>query len=239
MLLSVYAASALAQRQGGRMVVTYLSDITTLDPAIGYDWQNWSIIKSIFDGLMDYEPGTTKLKPQLAESYTISDDGLTYTFKLRGGVRFHNGREVTADDVKYSLERVLNPATQSPGQGFYLDIQGAQEFIDGKAPEVTGIRVLDRHRVQFRLNQPNAAFLHILALNFAHVVPREEVERWGADFGHHPVGTGAFRMREWALGQRLVLERNPGYFVPGRPFLDELVFEVGVEPLVAFLRLLR
>ena len=221
------------------MVVSYLSDITTLDPAIGYDWQNWSIIKSLFDGLMDYEPGTTRLVPNLAESYQISSDGLTYTFRLRRGVRFHNGRELTADDVKYSLERVLNPATQSPGLGFYLDIEGAQAYVDGKAAEVTGITVLDRYTVRFRLTKPNAAFLHILALNFAHVVPREEVERWGPDFGHHPVGTGAFRMREWVLGQRLVLERNPDYFVPGRPFLDELVFEVGVEPLVAFLRLLR
>ena len=70
-------------KQGGAAVVTFKDDLATLDPAIGYDWQNWSIIKSIFSGLMDYKPGTTELMPDLAESYTISDDGLTYTFKLR------------------------------------------------------------------------------------------------------------------------------------------------------------
>ena len=91
------------------MIVTYKDDVSTLDPAIGYDWQNWSMIKSLFDGLMDYEPGTTTLKPDLAESYTISDDGLVFTFKLRPGVKFHNGRELTADDVKYSIERVVTP----------------------------------------------------------------------------------------------------------------------------------
>ncbi|TIQ61533.1 MAG: ABC transporter substrate-binding protein, partial [Mesorhizobium sp.] len=80
--------------------ITYKDDVATLDPAIGYDWQNWSMIKSLFDGLMDYEPGTTKLKPDLAESYEISPDGKTFTFKLRHGVKFHNGREMTADDVK-------------------------------------------------------------------------------------------------------------------------------------------
>ena len=72
-------------RQGGEMVVTYKDDISTFDPAIGYDWQNWSMIKSLFDGLMDYKPGTTELIPDLAESYTISEDGLVYTFKLRKG----------------------------------------------------------------------------------------------------------------------------------------------------------
>jgi peptide/nickel transport system substrate-binding protein len=87
-------------KQGGAVVVTFKDDLATLDPAVGYDWQNWSIIKSIFSGLMDYKPGTTELMPDLAESYTISDDGLTYTFTLRPNLKFHNGRAVTAADVK-------------------------------------------------------------------------------------------------------------------------------------------
>src|SRR5688500_5042253 len=100
------ATPALAEiKQGGEMVVTFKDDLVTVDPAIGYDWKNWSVIKSVFDGLMDYKPGTTELVPDLAESYEVSPDGLTYTFKLRPGVKFHNGREMTAADVKYSLER--------------------------------------------------------------------------------------------------------------------------------------
>ena len=79
-------------KAGGNIVITYKDDVATLDPAIGYDWQNWSMIKSLFDGLMDYVPGTTTLRPGLAESYEISDDGLVYTFHLRPGVKFHNGR---------------------------------------------------------------------------------------------------------------------------------------------------
>src|SRR6476646_4350607 len=85
-------------KQGGAAVVTFKDDLATLDPAIGYDWQNWSIIKSLYSRLMDYEPGTTNLRPDLAESFDVSPDGLTYTFKLRKGVKFHNGRELTADD---------------------------------------------------------------------------------------------------------------------------------------------
>ena len=95
LLASAPAVLAQSPKQGGAAVVTFNNDLTTLDPQVGYDWQNWSVIKSIFDGLMDYKPGTTELEPDLAESYTISDDGLTYTFKLRDGVKFHNGRALT------------------------------------------------------------------------------------------------------------------------------------------------
>src|SRR4029450_14051541 len=103
-VLTLVAATAQAEpKQGGEMVVTYKDDISTFDPAIGYDWQNWSMIKSLFDGLMDYKPGTTELIPDLAESYAISDDGLVYTFKLRDGVKFHNGRELLAVDIEYSI----------------------------------------------------------------------------------------------------------------------------------------
>ena len=84
-----FAIAHAVPKQGGQMIVAYKDDISTLDPQIGYDWQNWSMIKSLFDGLMDYKPGTTELIPDLAESYDVSPDGLMYTFKLRKGVKFH------------------------------------------------------------------------------------------------------------------------------------------------------
>jgi len=225
--------------RGGTMTVTYKDDVSTLDPAIGYDWQNWSMIKSLFDGLMDYAPGTTDLVTDLAESYTVSEDGLTYTFKLREGVLFHNGRAMTAADVKYSLDRVVNPETQSPGAGFFDSIAGFEAASAGEAEGLAGIEVVDDHTVRFTLSRPDAPFLHKLALNFAHVVPKEAVEEWGADFGKHPVGTGAFKLAEWTLGQRVVFERNADYYQAGVPRLDSIVFEVGQEPIVATLRLQR
>ncbi|UUP18665.1 ABC transporter substrate-binding protein [Nitratireductor thuwali] len=224
-------------KQGGSMTVTYKDDVSTLDPAIGYDWQNWSMIKSLFDGLMDYEPGTTELRPELAESYEISEDGTVFTFKLRQGVKFHNGRELTAEDVKYSIERTVNPKTQSPGAGFFGSIKGFEEASAGNAEGLSGVTVVDPYTIRFELSRPDATFLHVLALNFAHVVPKEEVEKHGADFGKHPVGSGAFRLAEWTLGQRLVFERFQDYWNEGLPKLDQIVFEVGQEPVVALLRL--
>ena len=174
-LMMTLALPAIAQdyqpdpnaKPGGSIVITYKDDVATLDPAIGYDWQNWSMIKSIFDGLMDYFPGTTELRPGLAESYEISDDGMVFTFHLRPGVKFHNGREMTAEDVKYSLDRVTNPETQSPGAGFFGSIAGYDAMSDGSASELEGVKVIDPATVEISLSRPDATFLHVMALNFA------------------------------------------------------------------------
>ena len=245
MLLAGSAAALLAAAMpapataAGSMVVTYKDDVSTLDPAIGYDWQNWSMIKSLFDGLMDYKPGTTELTPDLAESYEISPDGTQYTFKLHKGAKFHNGREVTAEDVKYSIERVVNPKTQSPGAGFFGSIKGWDEVSGGKSETLSGITVLDPHTVRFDLSRPDATFLHVMAINFSFPVPKEEVDKLGADFGKSPVGNGAFKLAEWTLGQRVVFERNADYWKKGSPKLDRIEFQIGQEPSVALLRLTR
>ncbi len=235
-LIAAVPALADAPKQGGAAVVTFNNDLTTLDPAIGYDWQNWSVIKSIFDGLMDYEPGSTKLTPDLAESYTISDDGQTYSFKLRDGVKFHNGRAVTSADVKYSLERAVSPATQSPGGGYFGAIKGYDELVAGKAKELAGVTTPDDKTVVIALTRPDATFLHLMAINFGFVVPKEEVEKYGADFGKHPVGTGGFKFVEWVPGQRLELVRFADNHRQGVPYLDKLTFEFGQDPTVNVLR---
>ncbi|MDB6050039.1 MAG: peptide transporter substrate-binding protein [Pseudomonas sp.] len=226
-----------AAKDGGKIVVTYQNDVATLDPAIGYDWQNWSMIKSLFDGLMDYKPGTTELVKKLAQDYKISDDGTVYTFTLKKGVKFQNGRELKASDVKYSLERTVNPKTQSPGAGFFSPIVGYEDMTTNKSEHLSGIEVVDDYTVKITLKQANATFLHVMAINFASIVPKEEVEKWGADFGKHPMGTGAFSLAEWKLGQQIVFKKNPDYFKTGLPHLDSITFEIGQDPTVALLRL--
>lgn len=222
---------------GGMITITYKDDVATLDPAIGYDWQNWSMIKSLFDGLMDYVPGTTELRPGLAESYEISEDGTVFTFTLREGVTFHNGREMTAEDVKYSLDRVTDPETQSPGAGFFASIDGFDAVTAGEADSLSGVEVVDPKTVRITLSRPDATFLHVMALNFASIVPQEAVAEHGTDFGKNPVGTGAFKLDEWTIGQRLVFAKNEDYWRDGVPYLDGVTFEVGQEPIVALLRL--
>ncbi|MBY2993355.1 ABC transporter substrate-binding protein [Rhizobium leguminosarum] len=224
-------------KQGGDIVVTYKDDITTLDPAIGYDWVNWSMIKSLYSRLMDYTPGTPNPVPSLAESFTVSPDGMTYTFKLHKGVKFSNGREVVASDVKYSIERAVDPKTQGPGAGFFGAIKGFEDETGGKTTTLSGIETPDDNTVIFNLSRPDATFLHVLAINFASVVPKEAVEAAAGDFGKKPVGSGTFILKDWTIGQQLVFERNKDYFVKGVPYIDSFKVEVGQEPLVALLRL--
>jgi peptide/nickel transport system substrate-binding protein len=240
--LSLLATAAAAQvdedaPQGGEMIVTYQDDVATLDPAIGYDWQNWSMIKSLFDGLMGYEPGTTTLRNELADSYEVSDDGLVHTFTLKDGIAFHNGREIVAGDVKYSLERVTNPETRSPGAGFFGMIEGFDAWNAGEGDGLSGVRVVDDKTVEITLSRPDATFGHVMALNFASIVPQEAVEAAGEDFGRQPVGSGAFRLAEWTPGQQLVFERFEDYHRAGVPKLDRVLFNIGLDPTVALLRL--
>jgi ABC-type transport system substrate-binding protein len=234
--LTSFACAADTPNQGGTIVVTYKDDMATLDPAIGYDWQNWSMINAMFSRLVDYKFGTTEIAPSLADSWTVSPDGLVYTFKLNPNAKFTNGRKVTAADVKYSIERAVNPKTQGPGGGFYHSIVGQDKMADGSATTITGIEAVDDSTIKFTLTQPDATFLNVLALNFASAVPKEVAEAEGADFGKKPVGSGAFKLDEWAPGQRLVFSRNPDYFRE-RPNLDGYRVEIGQEPLVAILRL--
>lgn len=237
---SLLLGFAQAQQRGGEMVVSYKDDVTTLDPAIGYDWQNWPMEKMVFDALLDYKPGTTTLEPRLAAKLpTVSADNKTYTFTLRKDVKFQNGRAFVASDVKYTLERVLDPKTKSPGQSFYTGIKGAKAFIDGKAKEVSGIKVVNPQTVQITLDAPNAAFLNIMAMNFAFIVPKEAVEAAKGDFGHKPLGTGPFKLDSWVSGQALTFSRNPNYFLPNLPYLDKVTVKVGVDPSVAYLGLQR
>ena len=222
---------------GGTMILTYQNDIATLDPAIGYDWDNWGMEKWVFDALLGYDENMNLVPYLAAEMPEVSDDGLSFTFKVRQDAKFHNGREVVADDVAYTITRVINPETKSPGQSFYFTIKGAEVYANGEADSVEGIEVLDDQTIRFTLTQPDASFLNVIALNFAFIVPKEEVEKWGEDFGHNPVGTGPFIFKEWQPGQKLVFERNNEYFEPERPYLDGVEVQIGVTPDVALLRL--
>src|SRR3989442_511170 len=159
---------------GGTLTLSFKDDLKTLDPAIGYDTDSWSIERAIYNGLLDYKGFTTQLQPDIAASMpVITPDGKTYTFKLRKDVKFSNGRGVTADDFKYSWERMLDPKTAGPmtGGSFWGGITGAQDFFDGKVDHITGIKVLDPNSLEVDLDSPNQSFLNIVAMPFGFVVP--------------------------------------------------------------------
>ncbi|MEP7290173.1 MAG: ABC transporter substrate-binding protein [Chloroflexota bacterium] len=230
-------APASAQTDPSTMVITSLSDISTLDPALGYDTLAWPTISLLYRGLVAWSDDGSEPVPAIAESVEVSDDGLTYTFVLRDGVMFSNGREITADDIQYSFERVMNPVTASPGSFMYSMIAGVDAFVDGSAEHISGIHVVDDRTVEFVLANPEYTFLQRLALPFGSIVAQEAVEAAGPDFARMPVGAGPYVLNEWVSGTRLSFSRNPSYYREGYPKIDNIVIEVGVDPSVGVLRI--
>ena len=196
----------------------------TLDPALSVDIHAVTAIQQIFDGLVQFDQDLNII-PAISKSWKISSDGLAYTFFLREGVKFHNGREVTAKDFVYSFTRILDPETKSSSSDFFGRILGAKEFIDKKTTKVKGLFAQDKYTLKIILSEPYAPLLSILAMKGAKVVPKEEVEKSGIDFGKFPVGTGPFKFISMKEGEQIVLEAYQDYF-DGRPYLNKVVFNI-------------
>jgi peptide/nickel transport system substrate-binding protein/oligopeptide transport system substrate-binding protein len=196
----------------------------TLDPARISDVYSRSVAEQLFDGLVRFDQ-TLTISPGLAQHWRSSRDGLTWTFTLRSGVRFHHGREVTADDVVFSLSRLLDPRLKSGAADSLLHIKGAPEFRDGRAPTVAGLVALNPQTVQVTLTEVTVPLVSALAVGHARIVPRDLVESQGEAFGQHPVGTGPFKFVRWDRGKEIVVAANPDHF-DGAPRLARVVFRI-------------
>lgn len=196
-----------------------------LDPALG-DWT--FVTQQIFDGLIRMDDNLN-IAPDLAEYWQSTDGGKTYTFFLRKGVRFHNGRELTSADVKFSFERLLKPETHSPYASFFVSkVVGAQDFYEGRAVDVSGFEALSRYIFVVRWRNPYLSAPALLSMSFAGILPKEQVQSQGRDFFFKPVGTGFFKFGFWMRDPKLNivgvrLERHEAYF--GRkPFLEAVEY---------------
>ncbi|MBS1127708.1 MAG: peptide transporter substrate-binding protein [Nitrospirae bacterium] len=215
----------------GNLYLRLSANPTTLDPALITDVTGGLIAAKLFNGLVRFNE-RLEIVPDLAGSWKVSSDHRTYTFTLRRGFTFSNGREVTARDVQYSFERVLDPRTKAPVTWVLDRIEGATEVIAGRASHAAGIRVIDDHTLSLTLARPFGPFLSLLGMSTAYVVPREEVARLGADFGSHPSGSGPYTLTEWKHGQSLALAARSDYF-GGRPRLEGIIYRVIPEDLTA------
>lgn len=212
-------------RPGGTLRVRPFSDDIkpNLDPASGV----WVFAtEQIFDGLVAIDADLTPI-PGLAEYWSVEDEGRRMLFYLRKGSRFHNGREVTSEDVKFSFERLLRPEVGSPFYDFFVSrVVGARDFREGKAAEVSGFRTPGPDVFEIQWMSPFISALPILGMSFAKVVPKDLVLDQGRNFFWRPVGTGAFSFESWMRSPQLDivgvrLERNPRYFRK-KPYIDLL-----------------
>ncbi len=211
-ILVLFAASALtpagaqAPKRGGRLVVGLSQDLPGLDPHPSTSTITYQVLGLVYQSLVDFDRDLG-IRPVLAESWRVSPNGREWTFVLRKGVKFHNGRELTANDVKFTFERILDPKTAARGRGALSIIERVQ--------------AVDARTVRFHLARPSGAFLSRIAQTFQAVIPPEAVA--GESF--KPIGTGPYQLVEWKTNERIELKRFPDYWEPGLPYLDELTLK--------------
>ncbi len=229
------------RRNGGILRFAEGSDVRTLDPHIAYDTLSNLANRLMFDGLLDYDYEANFIPMIAKELPTISKDGKTFRFELREGVLFHNGREVTAEDVSWSMHRLLSKKLGSPAFSLYKTIVGAEAYHDGKADRIEGVRVLDRYAIEFELTIPNRTFLNVMAMPFAYPLPKEAVEAAEAaegpgGFGKNPVGAGPYRFVRWERGVQIEVARFDDYW-NFQPRPDRAVFMYNVSNHIGSARL--
>ena len=200
------------QKTGGGTFRRLWSDPPTLDPHLTKDTTSAGIVVEIFSGLVGLSTDL-ELVADLAETWDIDSTGTIYTFKIRENAKFHNGKNVTADDVKWSFERSASKETASPVAETYLgDIVGLKDYMEGKADSIKGLKVIDQQTIQITIDAPKPYFLAKLSYPTSYLLDRDVVTAGGRNWWlENPVGTGPFKLTEYKIGERIVLTRNDDY----------------------------
>ncbi len=183
--------------------------VASTDPAFAKNQSIMWVVHQLYNTLVEVD-SALHIVPSLAKRWEIADDKKTYTFFLRSDVFFHDdhcfpngkGRRLTAEDVAYSFNRIVDRSTASPGSWVF----------NGKVDSADGFKAVNDTTFQLKLTRPYQPILGILSMQYCSIVPHEAVEKYGADFRRHAVGTGPFRFVAWEEGQAMVLKKNPAYF---------------------------
>lgn len=222
--------------RGGTAVSLWPDASLNFDPPLAVGQGDYYGLANFYRGLAFYG---LDAEPQLdmAERMELSSDGLTYIFTLKPGIKFHNGRTVTAQDFKWTMERASSKALASWVQGFLGSVVGHAEFVAGTAKEIVGIVAKDPLTLVLTLSKPDVTILGVLAIPPFYVLPREEVERLGDKFSQMPVGTGPFKLKTWDSAQRVVtMERFADYVYKSElPYFDEVQYRYEVTDDMAYL----
>jgi len=239
-LAIVFLAACGGKKKSKKLVFKYnqTSGISSLDPAYAKDQANIWAVNQMFNGLVQIN-SKLEIEPCIAKSWTISDDGLTYTFDLRDDVFFHDhevfkggkGRKVVAQDFVYSFERMMDPA--KPGSWLFA----------GRVMEDNPFMAIGDNTLEIKLKSAFRPFLGILSMQYCSVVPKEVVEKYGKDFRTHPIGTGPFKFKQWDEGVVLIMLKNENYFekvgAQQLPYLDGIKVTFAQNKRTEFLEFLE
>ena len=231
--LVIGACAFAANAAGKTLTIAYNEEPKTSDMQMTTDC--YLIPLNCYDRLVECAttaPGKSALVPGLASKWQVSKDGKVYTFHLRHGVKFHSGDELTAKDVVYTFDRMLDPATKALNTDILDFVQGAQDRMNGKAQSTAGLKALDPYTVQITLSEPFVPFLAIMASAQASILCERFTRPLGAKYGlsaEATCGTGPFILKEWTLNDHHTMVANPSYW-RGRPQIDSFVVKVVTDP---------
>jgi ABC-type transport system substrate-binding protein len=217
-------------RRGGTLHMAEIGDLRNLDPAGASDGVSGPAMHMMFAGLVDFDD-RANIVPDLAVGWESTDDGRVYRFTLRPGVVMHDGNELTAEDVKRSVERALHPSAPNPSGSLFDGLVGFDDFATSRADHIDGVEVEGRYVVRFQLKERDAAFLALLAMTPLRPVCKTGGWRYSDDW--LPCGAGPFRLPRggWERGMSLRLVRHEAYFRPGLPYLDGVEWTFNMQAL--------
>jgi peptide/nickel transport system substrate-binding protein len=201
---------AAAQQRGGTLIAAFSADPAGFDPVRGPSGMSHVVIEQVYSTLMLLDPDAQPI-PGLAESYEMSEDGLAYTFKLREGVTFHNGDPLTAEDVKFSFDRL-----REPDSGYSYGSQ---------VETIEAVEAVDPLTVRFQLSERTGPFLIYMAFPGSSIVPKKLVES-GHDLNAQPIGSGPFKFVSYQPRSAIKFERNPDYYEEGKPYFDAMEYRI-------------
>jgi len=226
--------AAQNQPKTGGIMRLHINEPVSLDPANAYESEGIQIVRQLWDGLFTYDPVTLETKPKLCEKYEVSNDGLTYTFYIKKGVKFHSGKELKAEDFVYSWTRLALKDTASYLAYHISPVLGYDECQDGTAKELKGVKALDDYTFQVTLKYPYADFINTLGHTAFYPVNKESIEKAGDKVGEMPDGTGPFKFVKWEHDQYVEITRNDDYYGQ-KPYLDGAKYVIIPDEQTAFL----
>lgn len=216
------AGDAVAETKSKDIIWARYGDSDTIDPHKATSTLSLQVYKQVYEGLLNFDMDGN-LTPGLAKEWQVNKDGSEIVFKLQRGVKCHDGVEFTAEDVKYTAERAINPETGNPTRSAWGPLKG--------------VDVIDPYTVKFTFETPFGPFLSFAADGFSSMICKSGGEKYGDQLGNHPVGTGPWKFVSWTKGDQIVLERNEDYknfgrptANPGAPYAKRLIVKTIPEP---------
>ncbi|MDQ0215965.1 ABC-type transport system substrate-binding protein [Oikeobacillus pervagus] len=208
---------------GNTLIYGKGGDADKLDPAVVTDGESLIVTEQILETIVDFDKDSTEIVPGLAKKWNISEDGLTYTFELEEGIKFHDGTDFNAEAVVKNFERWAKSKDEAQFAYYKSQFGG---FEGEESAVIKEVKAVDKHKVEFTLSRPQGPFLKNLAMSPFAISSPAAIEKFGDKYKENPVGTGPFKFESWKRNDTITVVKNEDYWKKGLPKVDKVIFKV-------------